>query len=346
MDMTVGAATEGPKAELRARGGHLTAAARGLAAFLGGFLVLNLFGQVLTGGFDGNVWLVDLRPLPKGVADAFLVASSVLLVGFAVRPRMTPWRRRWTGWACFGLFLAAAWNAARFYVLLDRGTLRAGVPLPLSVMTGLAFWVVLWSVRTQLPDQAPPRRRLVTAAVFVACLGAFPLAQMLFFGTTDYSRRADAIVVFGAGVSNDGEPSDALKDRVRTACRLYREGLAGRIVMSGGTAPGGASEAEVMRRMAIDAGVPAEAILVDAQGANTRATVRHTTEILSRIGARKVLAVSHSYHLARVKMTYQQQGLEVYTVPADESYTLSAMPYYIAREVAAICAYYLQPLAG
>ena len=45
-------------------------------------------------------------------------------------------------------------------------------------------------------------------------------------------------------------------------------------------------------------------------------------------------------------MTYQRFGLIVYTVPADEAYTLTKMPFLVAREVIALWSYYLRPLVG
>jgi len=63
-------------------------------------------------------------------------------------------------------------------------------------------------------------------------------------------------------------------------------------------------------------------------------------------GAKRVLAVSHAYHLPRVKMAYRRAGWDVYTVPAEESRPLTQTPYLVAREVAAVWAYYLRPLAG
>jgi len=62
------------------------------------------------------------------------------------------------------------------------------------------------------------------AIAFVLCAVIFPVAQMICFGLTDYRRPADAIVVFGAGISPDGTPSLALCDRVRTGCLLYKQG--------------------------------------------------------------------------------------------------------------------------
>jgi len=57
--------------------------------------------------------------------------------------------------------------------------------------------------------------------------------------------------------------------------------------------------------------------------------------------SKKILAVSHAYHLPRVKMTFWRNGQEVYTVPARETYTLTKMPYLMAREIVAFWVYHL-----
>jgi hypothetical protein len=48
--------------------------------------------------------------------------------------------------------------------------------------------------------------------------------------------------------------------------------------------------------------------------------------------------------LPRIKLAYQRDGWDVFTVPAKESHLLRQMPYNMAREVAAIWVYYLRPL--
>jgi Uncharacterized conserved protein len=168
---------------------------------------------------------------------------------------------------------------------------------------------------------------------------------MACFGKTDYRRKADVAVVFGARVYASGKPSDALADRVRTGVQLYRDGLVPKLLFSGGPGDGAVHETEAMKNLAVRLGVPEQDILLDPEGVNTRATVRNTEIMFAGLHVSRVLVVSHFYHLPRIKMTYQRTGWDVYTVPARESYTLSQMPYFMAREVAALWVYYLRPLA-
>jgi uncharacterized SAM-binding protein YcdF (DUF218 family) len=238
------------------------------------------------------------------------------------------------------LAAVAASNVITFYFLMATGRIMAGFPVPFSLLI-CAGMVLVARDGLRRRESAKP---VVCWRVVAGCLvlfGLFPLAQMLFFGNTDYRRPADAVVVFGARAYKDGRLSDALEDRVRTACELYRSGLARRLVMSGGPGDGTIHETEAMRRYAIQHGVRAEDVFVDQHGLNTEATVRNTVPLFRGWQARRVLAVSHFYHLPRIKLSYQRAGFEVCTVPARQKHVLSQLPYSMAREVAAFWAYYV-----
>ena len=318
---------------------------RGLALFLGGFSLFNLLGSLRYAGFDANLWWIDLRFLSRAVANPFLLVSAVCLIGFAVWPPRSVWRQFLT-FACLGaLGIATLVNTVQFYWLLARHAVRAGIPIPLSLLIGVSLGIIL-TVCVRRPQFAAHSWNLTpTLAVCVACVVTFPIAQMLCFGKTDYRRPADAVVVLGARVYADGRPSDALADRVRTACQLYRDGLARKLILSGGPGDGVIHETESMRRMALQLGVKADDIWLDEAGLNTQATVKNTEAVFSRWQASRILVVSHFYHLPRIKLAYQRDGWDVYTVPAKESYVLRQMPYNMAREVAALWVYYLRPLA-
>ncbi len=315
------------------------------ALFLGAFTLLNLVGEVAAAGFDANLWWIDVRGLPAPLRVGLLGIASAVLIAHGIRPAAPTWRRRATRVVTGVLLLAALWNATVFYRLLIGGAIHAGVPVPFSLAVALLMVGVLWSTTRPIETSAllSRKRKLVMVAAVGTFALAFSLGQMYCFGKTDYSRRADAAVVFGARAYADGRCSTALADRVRTAVGLYHQGLVGTLVFSGGPGDGDVTEPQAMRRLAMLLGVPDEAILLDEHGLNTRATVANTTPMLKRMGLRRVLAVSHYYHLPRIKMAYRRADAEVYTVPADEQYVLTQMPYLLAREIAAFWAYYLRP---
>jgi uncharacterized SAM-binding protein YcdF (DUF218 family) len=323
---------------------------RGGALALGGFSLLNLLGEACVPGFSANLWWIDLRPLPARLAEGVLGVVAVLLLAFAVDPVPGTWRRRATLAGVGFLAAAAVWNAVHFYLLVAGGRIQSGCPVPFSlVVSGALLSLLLVLLRTPgtaVPTRQIGRERGLVATTALLCAVAFPLAQMWCFGKTDYCRPADAIVVFGAGARADGEPSDALRERVETACELYLAGWAPRLVFSGGPGAGAVHETEAMRRLAVRLGVADADILLDPWGLDTQATVRNTTPLFARLGMRRVLAVSHFYHLPRIKLTYQRAGWEVYTVPAKPVWLLRQLPLFILREVAALWVYYVRPLAA
>lgn len=328
---------------------------RALAGLLGTLTLLNLVWGIVRPGFDANLWWIDLRSLPPAAAGALLGGGGLLLCAWAFQPRAGRRRAAATETVIVLLALACIVNAATFVVLVNSGRISSDATVPLSLFVAAGLVWMLRSVRCtacrcELPvwsAPANPKRRVarvVVASAVVMVLWA--LAQMYFFGRTDYRRGADAIVVFGAGVYADGTCSDALEDRMRTAVELYAQGYASKVIVSGGPGMGAVHETEAMRDLAVRLGVPGEAICLDRQGVNTRATVANTAGMFRAMDCRGVLAVSHFYHLPRIKLAYQRAGWEVRTVPAKESYPLTAMPYYVTREVAALWCYYLRPLAG
>lgn len=182
----------------------------------------------------------------------------------------------------------------------------------------------------------------VSAGAFAMFI-ALPLAQIVGAARADYVRPADAVVVLGARVYADGRPSLALADRVGTACVLMKQGLASRLIVSGGPGDGVMDEPHVMREIALACGVPDAAIELDSEGLSTKDTAVNVARMLRQQNQHappRVLVVSHDYHLARTRMAFDGAGLVSLTVPAHETRTLRALPYYVAREVPGFWVYF------
>jgi vancomycin permeability regulator SanA len=321
----------------------VAAAARGLALFIGGFTLIGVYASWRRETLDFNIWWVAL-PFGGWIVHAGLLAlAGVALVAYAVAPRMRPWRRWTTLAVCLLLAAVTAWNGVDFYLAWRAGELRPGLPVPLSFVICALLVFVAWAA---LRPPAPKRRRLVAAAVLVAtaaaCVLAFPLAQVFFFGKTDYRRPAEIVVVFGAQVHEDGRASTSLRDRMDTAIGLYKDGLVKKVLVSGGVGDSGFNEALVMRDMAVEAGVRKKDVIVDSAGVNTEATVRDSRPFFEEAEHPAALAVSQYYHLPRIKLAYQGEGATVFTVPAGTSSPIPQTPRFVVREIPAFWAYYLE----
>jgi vancomycin permeability regulator SanA len=327
--------------------------ARGAALFLAIFTLIGLVGELRGRTTDLSLWWVDIRDLPDLIRLPLLALFAGLLLAWAVRTDPGTSLRRATSALCiiFGCF--ALRDTARYASVVGGGLVRPVAPVPLSLLiaAGLAVLAVA-AIRPRPSPGASGWRR--TAIAVVAAAGSwaivFPLAQMLFFGTTDYRRPADAAVVFGARVYATGQPSPLLADRIATGIELYRSGLVGTLVMSGGDGADGFNEARVMRDQAIAAGIDPAAILVHPAGNSTVATVDDSLALLAARGLgsvpARVIAVSQAYHLPRVQLAFGNGGIDVLTVPAADPVPIGEMPVLVIREVPAFWAYYLRVCLG
>jgi uncharacterized SAM-binding protein YcdF (DUF218 family) len=117
--------------------------------------------------------------------------------------------------------------------------------------------------------------------------------------------RADAIVVLGCRMPEDGRPGGALERRVAHAAELWRRGEAPLLLLSGG---GGRqrSEADAMRELAVTAGVPRDTI----------ENAVFSAALLREKERQRVIVVSEAYHLLRARILFRATGLEVVAASA------------------------------
>ncbi len=329
----------------------LLTALRGAALFIAAFTVIGMVGELRGRTDDMSLWWIDLYDLPTGERFVLLGTVSLLLGVWALRPIAQP-RRRWPTAAVAALAAVLALrDIGTFYTAVSAGDVRPFMPVPLSavvaaVLGAIAVVVAAGSARKPAADLKGDLVQLAAATAAVAL--SFPLAQMLFFGTTDYRRPADAAVIFGAQVYPSGIPSQTLADRIATGVDLYRHGLVPVLIMSGGDGKEGFNEARVMRDVAVAAGVDPVAIIVDPAGVTTEATVANVAALLGlRPGSpTRLIAVSQAYHLPRVQLAFAVTGIDVLTVPAVDPQFIGPMPVMIAREVAAFWTYDLRVCLG
>ena len=121
-------------------------------------------------------------------------------------------------------------------------------------------------------------------------------------------RRADAALVLGARVWEDGRPSLFLRQRVEAGVALYERGLVTRLVLTGAASNReGLDETAAMRRTALELGVPADALVTDPSGHDTRASALNAKDVL---GLTSVIVCSQEFHLPRAMWLCASVGLD------------------------------------
>ncbi|MFV0285037.1 MAG: vancomycin high temperature exclusion protein [Demequina sp.] len=122
-------------------------------------------------------------------------------------------------------------------------------------------------------------------------------------------RPADAALVLGARVWEDGRPSLFLRQRVEAGVALYERGVVARLVMTGaGHNREGLDETEAMVRTALELGVPAADIDRDPRGHDTRASALNARD---NLGLASVVVCSQEFHLPRAMWLCRSVGLAV-----------------------------------
>ena len=184
----------------------------------------------------------------------------------------------------------------------------------------------------------PLLRRLSRAfsLILLAAVSIYTVAlvTVLVVSQQDQRRAVDAIVVLGAAQYN-GRPSPVLRARLDHALRLYNEGYAPRIVVTGGVGRGDTtSEAIVGRHYLLARDVVPGDVVVQAQGRSTQASMTAVADWLEAEGLHSVLLVSDPFHMYRLRLEARRTNLEAYTSPTESS-PISDNPVVELRYLAA-----------
>lgn len=165
-------------------------------------------------------------------------------------------------------------------------------------------------------------------------LAAFPWfvqtwEQQNIFTPNEYIEPHTTALVFGAGLKSNGEPSDALADRLITAAELYLNGTVQNILVSGDAISDEYyDEPGAMKEFLVTWGVPAEDIVEDFAGSRTYDSCIRAEEIW---GLNSAVLVTQEFHLPRALFTCNALGVRSIGVIADrQPYILEE--YYEYRE--------------
>ena len=117
------------------------------------------------------------------------------------------------------------------------------------------------------------------------------------------AARHDVIVILGAGLG------PALRRRVAHGARLFHEGKAGHLIVTGGAIGTRPTEAEAMRALALEHGVPEDRIIIEDKATRTFENALYTARIMDDRDWARALVVSDPFHLPRALFLFRRLGI-------------------------------------
>ncbi|MFZ1539628.1 MAG: YdcF family protein, partial [Chromatiaceae bacterium] len=134
-------------------------------------------------------------------------------------------------------------------------------------------------------------------------------------------------VVLGGAVGLVGDPPtenlSGGSDRILRAARLYRAGKVGRVLAVGGNQSwlgNPVPEAEAMRDLLVEWGVPAAQVLTETASGNTRENALYAAAIIREHGWTRVLLVTSARHMHRAVAAFRAAGIAV--IPSATDYAV------------------------
>lgn len=125
----------------------------------------------------------------------------------------------------------------------------------------------------------------------------------------------DAIIVLGAGVKDDGTPSDILADRLETSLEVFEDKVANTFVLSGDHSREDYNEVGAMKDYILDNNIDERLIFMDHAGFSTYDTMYRAKEIFK---INKAVIVTNEYHLPRALYIARKLGIDAYGVKSDK----------------------------
>jgi uncharacterized SAM-binding protein YcdF (DUF218 family) len=206
--------------------------------------------------------------------------------------------------------------------------------LPLFVMPLSVAIILLLAALLFLRERRRLASGLAALAVVVLWVASMPVtATKLYRGLeAQYPPTpladvpvSDCMVLLGGAVAPPLAPRVAIEfseaiDRVYQAAKLYGAGKARSLIVTAGNQPWSLSpwaEADLLRELLVEWGVPSEAIFLEGSSRNTRENAIYSKNLVDSIHCEETLLVTSAAHMPRALAAFRSVGVSVIPVSTD-----------------------------
>jgi uncharacterized SAM-binding protein YcdF (DUF218 family) len=132
------------------------------------------------------------------------------------------------------------------------------------------------------------------------------------------AERSDAIILLSAWATSSGELNESGLRRTLTAGRLYKQGLAPVVVVTGRRARPELEEGDALRasvQLLEDLGVPTPAITVEDQSDNTHESAINVGAMARARRWSRLTLVTDAFHMQRARKSFEREGVQIFSAP-------------------------------
>jgi uncharacterized SAM-binding protein YcdF (DUF218 family) len=163
------------------------------------------------------------------------------------------------------------------------------------------------------------RRVVIVVGLILLAFYLVTLFQVWRAADDDDRTKTQAIIVLGAA-QYDGRPTDVFKARLDHAAALWHQGVAPRIVVTGGKQPGDRfPEAGAGAAYLHQLGVPDARILRETTSRSSWESLAASARFLQDEGIHEVTLVSDPFHSLRIRLIAEELGFDAHTSPTRTS---------------------------
>lgn len=200
-----------------------------------------------------------------------------------------------------------------------------------------------------IKKESPWVKRLAICALLILFLGGNGLVKTFVirhlekqYPPLEVTPSADVILVLGGGTRHLSPPRleheiNEAGDRLLYAARLYHQGAAPRILVSGGNAkwvgPETGSESIAMKDILILAGVPDDAIILETLSANTYDNAVNSVEIMDNLEMKHAILITSAMHMPRAMGIFKKLNQDVIPAPTDFQVTDEDITYAFSTDL-------------
>lgn len=182
-------------------------------------------------------------------------------------------------------------------------------------------------------------KKIVMSLVVLFILFGIAESYVYSASITSKPEKSDAVMILGCRVDGN-EPSELLKARILKGKELYEQGYGEYIIVSGGQGSGeNISEAEAMKNMLVENGIPEDKVLMEDKSTSTAENLEFSKVIMNEENIKDVVIVSNKSHLTRVKMVCKKKDIKATYVGAFAVKDIPKEIFNSIREIPAIIKY-------